>query len=325
MPTPSASLATLRPELGASLEEYNLLANQEGFIAGDVLPVIPVAKQAGPFGRIPIEQLLQNAETRRAPGAGYSRPSNIKFETDTYACVEHGREEPVDDREAAMYGDYLDAEVYAAMRAQHQVLLNREQRVAAAVFNTTTWTGATLTTAVGTPWTTVATATPLADIEAAVKKVWDLSGLWANTLIVSRFTYRALRRCKEIHDLIKYQGFQDVRATAITPNALAQLFDLDRVIVAGGAKNTGADGQAATIASVWSNSYAMVCRTAMSGDVREPCIGRIFHYVGDGSEFDGTVESYRDETVRGDVIRVRHDVHEKILLPQCGHLLSNVG
>jgi hypothetical protein len=324
MAQPSASLATLRPELGASLEEFNLLANQQGFVAGEVLPVLPVAKKSGPFGQIPIEQLLQNAETRRAPGAGYSRATNMKFETLTYSCVEHGREEAVDDLEAQMYGDYLDAEVYATARAQHQVLLNRERRVAAAVFNTTTWTGATLTTSVGTPWTTVATATPITDIENAVKKVWDLSGLWPNTLILSRFAYRALRRCAQIQDLIKYQGFQDVRASSITPNALAQLFDLDKLIVAGGARNSANEGQAATIASIWSNTQAMVCRTAMSNDVQEPCIGRIFHYTADGSEFDGTVESYRDETVRGDIIRVRHDVDEKILMPQCGHLLTNL-
>jgi hypothetical protein len=36
------------------------------------------------------------------------------------------------------------------------------------------------------------------------------------------------------------------------------------------------------------------------------------------------VESYRDEKVRGDVIRVRHDVDEIVLYPEAGHLLSNI-
>jgi hypothetical protein len=58
--------------------------------------------------------------------------------------------------------------------------------------------------------------------------------------------------------------------------------------------------------------------------MRDACIGRTFHWSQDGSSIGGTVESYRDERVRGDVIRVRHDVDEIVLYPQAGHLLSNV-
>jgi len=68
----------------------------------------------------------------------------------------------------------------------------------------------------------------------------------------------------------------------------------------------------------------MVCRVATGNDMREACIGRTFHWGQDGSSVGGTVESYRDEVVRGNVIRVRHDVDEVILYPQAGHLLSNV-
>jgi hypothetical protein len=68
----------------------------------------------------------------------------------------------------------------------------------------------------------------------------------------------------------------------------------------------------------------MVAKIATSVDMREPCIGRTFHWTQDGSSIGGTVESYREEAIRGDVIRVRHDVDEVILYPEAGHLLSNV-
>jgi hypothetical protein len=105
---------------------------------------------------------------------------------------------------------------------------------------------------------------------------------------------------------------------------LARVFDLDFVIVAGTSKNGAKEGQAATPQQIWSSQYAMVCRVATSNDMREACIGRTFHWGQDGSSVGGTVESYRDEVVRGNVIRVRHDVDEVILYPQAGHLLSNV-
>ena len=48
------------------------------------------------------------------------------------------------------------------------------------------------------------------------------------------------------------------------------------------------------------------------------------HHLLDGSSIGGTVESYRDENVRANIIRVRHDVDELVLYPQAGHLLSNI-
>jgi len=322
MPSPSASLATQRPDLASSFMEFDLLANQQGFIGPQVFPVVETAKQSGNFGKIPLEQLLQHPDTSRAPGSAYNR-TRWKFEAATYNTDEHGIEEPVDDREAAMYSDYFDAEVIAAQRAYHSVLAAQEMRIAAAVFNATTWTGAELTTVITNEWDDAANAVPLTDVEAAVGKVYDGSGLWPNALIINRKVFRNLRNVDQIVDRVKYQGFVDVRAGNVTIEALSQAFDL-QIIVAGGTKNAAIEGQAASIASMWSDEYAMVTRIAMSGDFRDPCIGRTFHWGEDGSSIGGTVESYRDEGVRGDIVRVRHDVDEVILYPEAGHLLSNV-
>jgi hypothetical protein len=105
---------------------------------------------------------------------------------------------------------------------------------------------------------------------------------------------------------------------------LARVFDLEYVIVAGTSRNSAKEGQTATPVQIWSSEYAMVAKIATSADMREPCIGRTFHWAQDGSSIGGTVESYREEAIRGDVIRVRHDVDEVILYPEAGHLLSNV-
>ena len=105
---------------------------------------------------------------------------------------------------------------------------------------------------------------------------------------------------------------------------LSAVFDLPNIIVAGTSKNGAKEGQAASPTQIWSGEYAMVCKIASGPDMRDPCIGRTFHWSQDGSSIGGTVESYRDETVRGDVIRVRHQVAEVVLYPEAGHLLSNV-
>lgn len=324
MPSPSSSLASQRNDLASSLMAFDTAMDREGYIASKVLPVVDVAKQAGNFGKIPLAQLLQERETARAPGGGYSR-GKWKFDPATYACDEHGAEEPVDDREAKMYAEYFDAELVSTERAYASVLRNQEKRVADLIFNTTTWTGSSLTTAVGTPWSTIATAVPITNVEAAVQKVYDGSGLKANALICNWKVFRNLRNCTQIVDRIASAGAGSAtKASDITPQMLAQVFDLDFVFVAGGSKNTAAEGQTATVGQIWSSSYAMVCRVATGSDFREPCIGRIFHWAEDGSTIGGTVESYREEQTRSNIVRVRHDVDELVLYAQAGHLLSNI-
>lgn len=324
MPAPSSSLATLRPDIAESFMEFDLDMNIRGFVWDRVLPVFEVDRASGNFGRIPIEQLLQNRETLRAPGAGYAR-GNWTFKSETFATVEHGAEEPVDDNEAEMYRDYFDAEVIAALRARSAVLLNAEKRVADAIFNTTTWTGSALATSVSTVWSNASDATPIVNVEAAVQKVYDGSGIWPDTIIMSKKVFRLLRNVDEVIDRIASSGAGDpTKATDINESMLAQVFDLPKVIVAGSSKNAAAEGKDASIEQVWADDKVMVCKTASSLDFREPCLGRTFHWGADGSTIGGTVESYREEQVRSEIIRVRHQVDEKVLYKELGHLLTGI-
>lgn len=323
MPAPTSALTTLRPDL-ASFLEFDLESDRNGYIASKVFPVIDVASQAGVYGIIPVEQLLQQRNTKRAPGAGYSR-GTFQFESATYACEEHGAEEPVDDRQAKMYREYFDAEQVSTLRAFSSVLRNAEQRVADSVFNTTTWTGSSLFTSITDEWDDIANAVPITNVDAAVKKVYDNSGLWANALVVNQKVFRNLRRCAQVIDAIESNGAGDPsKQSDITAEQLAQVFGLDYVIVAGASRNNAKEGQSVSPVQIWSDEYAMVCRVATSADMAEPCIGRLFHWSEDGSSVGGTVESYRDESVRANIIRVRHDVDEVVLYAQAGHLLGNI-
>jgi len=95
-------------------------------------------------------------------------------------------------------------------------------------------------------------------------------------------------------------------------------------VIAGAQYNSANEGQAASLAAVWSDSYAMLAYVARTDDIQEPCLARTFHWGGDGSTVGGSMESYRDEPVRADIIRCRHDVQEYIINPLAGFLFSNV-
>jgi len=321
---PTSALGSLRPELAEGFEQFDLAADRQGFVGHRVLPPFEVAKASGTFPKITLESLLQNQETKRSPRTGYNR-GDWTFTTDTYATEEHGWEEPVDARESTMYAEFFDFEQICAARAYDVVLRSAEKRIADAIFNATTWTGAALTTGITHEWDDATNAVPITDVNAAAKKVWDGTGLWPNALIINRFVFRNLRNCAQIKDAIASAGAgYPTRAQDVTTAQLAAVFDLDHILVSGSAQNTANEAQTRSLSPMWSDEYAMVCRLAVSGDMREPCVGRTFHWGEDGSQIGGAVESYSEAKVRAEVIRVRHEVDEKVLYTGCGHLLSNV-
>lgn len=325
MPINSSTAATvnLRPDLGAFFE-FDLEMEKQGFVGGKVLPIVDVSLQADNPGKLPLEQLLFDGDTAHASGSGFNR-GNWSFERYTYATEEHGWEEPVSDRDRQRYSSILQAEAIATLRARSLIARNYESRVASAVFNSSTWTGASLTTDVTNEWDDTTNATPIVDVEAAVQKVYDGSGLKANALVVNWKVFRNLRNCDEVIDRINSAGAGDAsKASDVTTQMLAQVFDLDYVIVAGASKNTATEGQSASVSQIWSDEYAMVCRVSDSVDPRDACIGRTFHWTGNGSALDGVIEQYREEQSASDIIRCRFETDEVIMYPQAGHLLGNI-
>ena len=321
------STAITRYELSLPFTEFELLLNQKGYISPKVLKPRIVGIQSADVGKIPLEQLLKQKSTKRAPGSGYKR-GGFEFEKYSYSTDEYGWEEPLDDRQLAIYSDILDAETIASMRAAGFVCDEYERDVADAIYDTAVWTGASLTTGISDEWDDHTNAIPITDIFNAKEKVRAQTGLEPNALICNTLQLFHLANCDETVDRVKYTQTAD-QATML--NAIADVLGIKNILVAGGWTNTANPQQNRAISRIWSNEYAMVARVAETEDPQEACVGRTFIWDGDGPGAAGTeealaliTEEYRDEGVRGSVMRVRNDRHIKIMYPEAGHLLSNV-
>lgn len=325
MPSPSTALQ--RPDLGVTLVQWDDFAARQGYIAQLVAPSIDVQLQSANIGKIPLKALLFDAETRRNSGGKYSR-SDYQFDQFNYATEEHGREEVVDDRLRKLYARYFDAETIAVQRAQGLIARRREQRVAALIFNATTF--ATQLTTPANEWDDAPNAEPIEDVDTAREAVFTRTGLVANALIVNGKVFQNLTRCDEIADKIMSLGLvqspdqlRNVSAAMLARVLFPEVPDA-QIIVAGGIKNSANAVQPASPTRIWSGEYAMVARIARSQDPQEPCLARSFNYTEDGGSLEGAVESYREEGVRGDIIRVRHDTDEVIMYTEAGQLLDNI-
>lgn len=162
-------------------------------------------------------------------------------------------------------------------------------------------------------------------MQAAKDAIYARTGCWPNALVINRKVFQNLRRLDEIVEAIQAAGAGTAtKLRDITANMLAQVFDLDMVLVAGGTKNLADEGQDFSPSQVWSSEYAMVAKICTTTGFSEPGLGRTFHWAEDGSQPGGTIETFRDEHLRRDIVRVRHDVDEQIVEASFGQLLSNV-
>ena len=318
MPSPSTVLTTLSRELGLYYEA-RLSELRADYIADMVFPVKEVRLQSATFKKIPIEEILNvPSELRRAPSSAYWR-STFQFTEDTYQTYDRGNEDPIDDSEQAAYSDFIDLAQEATQRVLHKILQDKEMRVAAALMDVATYTGTgSLNQAVTASTWNVTSSKPITDVRLAADKMFANVGIYPNTLVISRPVFRALQVHPDVINAITSAGAGDqARVRDITRQQMAAVFDVDSVVVGGGAKRSS------TISHIWGN-HAMVCQVATSGDMREPCIGRQFHWAADGSSSSGTVEVYREENTRSNVVRARMHSGEKRIHTEMACMVPNV-
>jgi hypothetical protein len=313
MPRPST--AAQRPDLAVTA--MTARDSHAGFIGLQVMPLFRVDDSVGQYPVIPPEVMFALQETKRAARGNYQR-SDWDWDWDNYATTENGFEEAVDDKEVKLYRRYFDAEKMSTRRAVNVILRKQEYRIASALFNASNFTAHALTN----EWDDATNATPKADVDTARETIHDAIGMNPNTLIIPYKTYLAMGRCDEIIDRIKYTN-PTVQRGDVAPALLAQYFEVEKVIVGDAMYNGAKKGQTASLTQMWNPEYAMLCVTDGSENFETPSIGRTFLWVADSPE-NVVVESYRDETVRGDVVRVRHDTDEEFISTDCAYLFSNV-
>lgn len=321
MVAPSTALATYRPDIAGSFVEFDLDADRLGFIGTRCAPVIEVDSPAESPGKIPLEAILKGGGDDRAPGGLYAQGYGGTFTKWSYACTEHGVEEPIDDRQKRMYSRYFDAEMWAAKRARDRVLRNLEMRIAA-LFATN---AGTYNNAAGTAWSTWATASPIANVETAVETLAARVGIEPNAIALTRKAFRQLRNCAQVIDRITASGAgTPAKSTDVTAQMIAQVLDLKYVFIAGGWKNTANEKQDASLSRIWDSTKAHVFVVAETGDIQEPCFARTIHWGEDGSNIGGTMETYRDEPRRSDKVRCRMDVDEVVMYAEMCQSITGV-
>jgi len=315
----SNTAAVFRGDIAGVLEqakdwETNLIGTR-------VLPVLNVPVRAGQYPSFKLKegQLLKSDVKQRAPYSAFARGTRA-FNYESYTALEYGYEEAVDDTVTADISRFFDAEVIAAKLARRKLLLAHELRAAAAIFNTSNFTS----TNSGTAYTNanIATFDVGQDVQEAIDRLLATGESQNNLRVVIPYpVWTRIRASTKFQNRLRGVGLSTDTILNASTDAAAQVFGVQEVLIGRASYDSAPEGIAFSSSNVWANTYIWV------GSVTESSAG----YFGGGAGFTLNwseygpavgVFTYRDETIKSNIVRAAHYVAEKIVNTNAGQLIA---
>ncbi|HOR28494.1 MAG TPA: hypothetical protein PLG73_10780 [Candidatus Sumerlaeota bacterium] len=310
---------TFRPAVSRAVMEYDPSID-ERFVADRVMPRLPVVLKEGYLPIVGREAYLRVERTRMGKGSTYKR-LDASVDGLPFSCQKDGLEAQITEEDLAFYEDIMDVRAAKSMLLKAALARSREERVASAIFNTSTWTGTALAADVSSsgPWTTISTDV-ITQINGWKEKVHKNCGLFPNALIAPTPNIDAMVANTGIAG--KFPGNAGPITRQLILSSLAAIFGLSEIIEAGAIKNTAKNGQTHVGGYVWDQNYVMLARVIPVGAPPEtPGLARtpVWNRV-PGADTPFAVFTYDEEQTDSEVLKVREYTDELIIGAEFGFL-----
>jgi hypothetical protein len=220
----------------------------------------------------------------------------------------------------------LNPEMEAATFVVSRLALRREIDFVSKYFTTGVW-GTDITGVASAPtggqtikWTDYVNSDPLTDIETGKEGILSVTGYEANTLVLGYKAFRYLKNHTKIVDRYKY-----TTAHVITQELLAELFGVERVLVAKAVKATNGEGATDAYAFAF-GSNALLCYSAPSPGLLAPSAGYTFAWTGVSQGMGGIVgtKNFRMEQLGANRIESEIAFDNKVVATDLGYFFSAI-
>lgn len=255
------------------------LQDESNFIAGQVFPIVPVQKQSDRYFVYLREDWFRDDAQERAPGTESAGGDYEIDNTPTYFCKKYAYHKDVVEEDRANADDPLTPDEDAVQFVVDKILLNRENNWARTFFKSGVWAhnyaGAD---AAGEGkvvyWEDYANSTPIEDITAMATEQSEITGKRPNVIVMGRRAYDALKNHPDFLDRVKY-----TQKGVVTTDLIAQMFDVEKVLVANAIQNTAKKGQKANMSFILGN-HVLLCYTTNAPKLKTATAGYIFVWTG---------------------------------------------
>ena len=220
----------------------NYMQEAKDFIADKLCPIVPVDHKTNIYPVYTKEYWLTSNAALRAPGTeSAGRGFGIDF-TNTYNCQQFSIHYDVPDQIRANTDAPLNMDRDATLLVTQDLLINKEIRLHNALLKPGIWTKDYAGTATGSgsgevkQWSKSG-SDPISDIYAGKVYVKMLTGKEPNKMVISRDVFEVLKKHPAIIDRYKY-----TTSNVPTIAMLAQLFEVDEILVSNAVVNTANEG-----------------------------------------------------------------------------------
>jgi len=248
---------------------------EQKFIADQVFPNVPVDKQSNLYYVFPKDQWHRTDAQKRAPGTE-TAGSGYKPTTAQYNCEVSGLHHDIPDQVRANADPMINEDRNATLFVTRQLGLLREKDWASKFFTTAKWTGSD-TGGDKTPsvlWD-AANSYPIEDLEEQLTSVETKTGFRPNTIVLGKKVWTTLKNHPEFLERIKYS-----EKGIVGLDLLAEVLEVERVLVAQAVQNTAAEGATPVMGRVMSTTSALVCYSAPQPGLMVPSAGYTFSWTG---------------------------------------------
>lgn len=274
-----------------------------------VAPIVPVGKQSDFYLVHDRGDAIRRQTAIRAPGTEARRVTRA-IGSDSYFALNFALKMAVT-IEDQVNADPMYRQELLEGNAMHLVDLldlDIDARVAALV---TTTANVGSGAGVSSAWTASATGNsdPIGDIQTAIDNVTDSTGKRPNRMAIGFSGYRSLRRHEDIRDLIfgtnNGGGYPSAKQ-------IADLFELDEIVVGGTYENTGNEAQAATVSPVWADHCVLYRAAGDSPSQRDVMAFRSFRWRAPGLANMQVERHPFDSKIKAQEIEVGYYQSEKV-------------
>lgn len=296
--------------IDAILTQISLGFPNNSFVGEALFPTVGVQKQSDKYYIFGREMWLAETTDYRAPGTEANEIPGYTVSQDTYYAQEHALQMAIPDEERENVDSAFSPDRDATELVTAKILLGREIAMKNLVTTAANYaTGLTVTLSAGTTqWDAYATSDPIGDIRKGMRAVHAKIFMEPNTAIIPYLVMSTLEDHPDIIERIKYS-----ERAILTPEIIAAVFGIQRVIVPGvgyGTGPMGTLGNALTVGYLWGKDVLLAWVPPRAG-LKLPAFGYEFVWSYGGQVM--TTDRWREEHRKSDLIRTQRRYDLKLV------------
>lgn len=307
MPTPS------QIHVSRTLENISVAYKSERLVADMFAPRVDVKQETNQYF-VYSKDSLTLPETQRANG-GVANEATWNISTGSYSLQQHALKALVTDRDRSNADVAIKLDIDTTEYLTEKILMRKEADLALLCTTPGNWANVTSLSST-LAWNQNTTlSNPILFVDSATTVIAQQSGKLPNTIVMNDPTFRAAKEHISIVDRIKYTS-----ADSVTETMLSKLFNLPKLLVAGGIRNTAQEGLADSVNYIWTD-VAYVAYMEPNPGLKKP--SAIYQMT--KSEFGNPwkVKTWREEEREGDFIEVSTMYQFKAVASDCAYLIVN--